>query len=177
MQMSNTVNFKLDDDLYFELLALRVRLKAKGGWKGFVERIIRDYKQGNFTEPEKTVKESIQKNGSSTQKKKSTDDENDKKQKDQQKNQHELFNFGDDRAKIQPDTEPVRESDRPPVHFDVGGGEIISIPADEFEREKARMLERCLLCGHRREEHNLNGPGCYGDGDTCQCEGFVGAKS
>ena len=60
MQMSNTVNFKLDDDLYFKLLALRVRLKAKGGWKGFVERIIKDYGEGTIGEAKtvnKTVKE------------------------------------------------------------------------------------------------------------------------
>jgi hypothetical protein len=48
MDMSNTVNFKLDDDLYFKLLALRVRLRAKGGWKGFVERVISDYEKGNL---------------------------------------------------------------------------------------------------------------------------------
>ncbi len=58
--MSNTVNFKLDDDLYFRLLALRVKIKAKGGWKGFVERVLDDYENGTIStekKPEKTRKE------------------------------------------------------------------------------------------------------------------------
>ncbi len=37
--MVNTVNFKLDDELYFRLLELKVRLKAKG-WKDFTEKLL-----------------------------------------------------------------------------------------------------------------------------------------
>ncbi len=56
MHMSNTVNFKLDDDLYFRLLALRVKLKAKGGWKGFVERVLDDYENGTLSVEKKGEK-------------------------------------------------------------------------------------------------------------------------
>lgn len=135
MQMSNTVNFKLDDDLYFELLALRVRLKARGGWKGFIERIIADYEKGNVGSLQiagKHAKESLEPKASVQ----------DEKRIETGKGNKGLFVMDDD-------------------------------------VEKAQMLEKCASCGHERAEHNLNGPGCYGDGDTCKCVQFapIGASA
>jgi hypothetical protein len=127
--MSNTVNFKLDDDLYFELLALRVKLKAKGGWKGFIERVINDYKSGNVQAP--VMAESI----GIEQPEKAADVES----KTPEKPQRNIFNVGE----------------------------------DEVARERARMFEKCATCGHDRSEHSADGKQCYGDGDNCECEGFV----
>jgi len=133
--MSNTVNFKLDDDLYFELLALRVRLKAKGGWKGFVERIIADYEKGTIGTPERVEK----------------------------------------RSKVAGEPKPTLLEEKP-IETAKGNKGLFVMDDDV---EKARMLEKCASCGHERSEHNLNGPGCYGDGDTCECAEFtpIGASA
>jgi hypothetical protein len=130
--MSNTVNFKLEDDLYFKLLALRVRLHQKGGWKGFIERVISDYENSNIS-PEPAAKTEPQENLIAPLQ--------EKEKKDSagagSKSNRDLFNM---------------------------------LPEED---EKTKMLEKCANCGHERSEHNLNGPGCYGDGDSCECKGFV----
>ncbi len=133
--MSNTVNFKLDDDLYFELLALRVRLKARGGWKGFVERIIADYEKGTIGTPERAAKH----------------------------------------TKVAGEPKPTLLEEKP---IETGKGNKGLFVMDD-DVEKAHMLEKCASCGHERSEHNLNGPGCYGDGDTCECAQFapIGASA
>lgn len=144
MQMSNTVNFKLDDDLYFELLALRVRLRAKDGWKGFIKRVISDYKNGTVSETQRTKKLAKEPERIMEPEDLLPANSGEVMPIGKPRSQNDLFNFRDD---------------------------------SEVAREKARVLEKCATCGHERGEHNLSGPGCYGDGDTCQCKGFEPLKT